>query len=295
MDDPGNRPAGAARPFQFSLRAMLYFLAAVSVCLAGGVWFGPCGLVLFALAAVGIVWIARSSLYGEEKTLLGMILAGCLALLLWHIPAEKRPELRSRCANRLRHIGFALQEYHDAYGSFPPAYLADAGGKPMHSWRVLILPYLENRRLYAQYNFNEPWDGPNNRLLANQISDVFRCPSDNPAKPDETSYVAVVGPRTIWPGAESTVFGDIPDGATKTVLVVEVENSGIHWMEPRDLDISALKPAARPGRKNPIASGHPGGPQAVMADASLRTLSKSMRRDTLEAFFTRDGGEPIDE
>jgi hypothetical protein len=165
----------------------------------------------------------------------------------------------------------------------------------MHSWRVLILPYLEHRQLYARYNFNEPWNGPNNRLLANQIGDVFRCRTDNPAKPAETSYVAVVGPRTIWPGAKCVTFGDIPDGATKTVLVVEVGGSGIHWMEPRDLDMSALKLAARPARTNPISSGHPGGPQAAMADASVRTLSKSMRRDTLEALLTRDGGEPIDE
>ncbi|MEX2122162.1 MAG: DUF1559 domain-containing protein [Pirellulales bacterium] len=252
------------------------------------------------LVALSIAILTRPGVPGGLKASLIVLLWACGLLLLASLPGVGREApRRSHCANKLRQIGIALQEYHDAYGSFPPAYLADANGKPMHSWRVLILPYLEHRQLYAQYNFSEPWNGPNNRLLANQFSAVFgspfRCRSDDPAKPAETSYVAVVGPRTMWPGAESTTFGDIPDGATKTVLVVEVGGSGIHWMEPRDLDMSALKLAAQPAGTNPIASGHPGGPQAAMADASVRTLSKSMRRDTLEAFFTRDGGEPIDE
>jgi uncharacterized protein DUF1559 len=67
----------------------------------------------------------------------------------------------------------AVATYHDTYGTLPPAYIADAEGKPLHSWRVLLLPFLEQRELYEQYDFDEPWDGPNNRKLLAQRPSVF--------------------------------------------------------------------------------------------------------------------------
>src|SRR5437867_4482802 len=69
---------------------------------------------------------------------------------------------RMQCSNYHKQIGLALQNYHDDYHSFPPAYIADADGKPMHSWRVMILPYMERKGLYDKYDLNEPWNGPNN-------------------------------------------------------------------------------------------------------------------------------------
>ncbi|MEX2560939.1 MAG: DUF1559 domain-containing protein, partial [Pirellulales bacterium] len=225
-----------------------------------------------------------------------LILWPCgLAMLVAPIgPVSRQSPWRSNCAIQLRQIGLALQHYHDRYGSFPPAYVPDAAGKPMHSWRVLILPYLGHKRLYARYNFNEPWNGPNNRLLAKGIAEIFRCPSDDPAKPAETSYVAVVGPRTLWPGDASIAYDDIPDSPEDTVLVIEMADSGIHWMEPRDLDASALKLAPTRGQAGDIDSGHPGGPQALMADCSVRTISRNTNEQSLEALFTRDDGKPTD-
>src|SRR5688500_8670454 len=67
---------------------------------------------------------------------------------------------RSSCLGHCCQLGIALHSYHDEYGSFPPAYVADANGKPMHSWRVLILPFIEEQALYQRYRFNEPWNGP---------------------------------------------------------------------------------------------------------------------------------------
>lgn len=68
----------------------------------------------------------------------------------------------------------AVANYRSTFGGYPPAYIADCDGRPMHSWRVLILPFLEQQNLYAAYHFDEPWDGPNNRKLAGRIGQVFR-------------------------------------------------------------------------------------------------------------------------
>ena len=73
---------------------------------------------------------------------------------------------RSACLNHVRQLALALLNYESAYAKLPPAFQADANGKPMHSWRVLILPFIEKNPLYDAYDFEESWDGPNNKLLA---------------------------------------------------------------------------------------------------------------------------------
>ncbi len=102
----------------------------------------------------------------------------------------------------------------------------------MHSWRVLLLPYLDQQALYDQYRFDEPWDGRHNRKLADNIGHVYNCSGEqSPAgqkRRTMTSYVAVVGPETMWPGSQSTKLSDIGDGTSNTLMVVEIANSGIH-------------------------------------------------------------------
>src|SRR5262245_44041648 len=143
------------------------------------------------------------------------------------------PARRMQCSNHLKQIGLALQNYHDVYQSLPPAYIADRKGRPMHSWRVLILPFIEQKALYDRYNFNEPWNGPNNSKLHNEIVHVFSCPSRPDKQPrTETSYVAVVGPQTMWPDDKTVGMAAALDGTSNSIMVVEVANSGIHWMEP---------------------------------------------------------------
>lgn len=147
------------------------------------------------------------------------------------------------CRDNLHQISIALHDYHDVYGSFPPAYIADDEGRPMHSWRVLILPYLDLGDIYEQYRFDEPWNSEHNLSLVNKLPhdyngdprQPFHCPEADSSQRMQTNYVAVIGPETAWPGSDSRSFSDISDGASNTILIVEVADSGIHWMEPRDL------------------------------------------------------------
>ena len=106
--------------------------------------------------------------------------------------------------------------------------------------RVLILPWLDQKAIYDQYRFDEPWDGPNNRKLHDLIVPTYACPS-HPRQGHSTSYVAVVGPETAWRGAEPMRLEDVHDGPDQTIRLVEVSEPSIHWMEPRDLDFDQMQ------------------------------------------------------
>ncbi|MEX2560943.1 MAG: DUF1559 domain-containing protein [Pirellulales bacterium] len=132
-------------------------------------------------------------------------------------------------------------------------------------------------------------------VRAKEVLDIFSCPDDTRARPGDTNYVAVVGPRTMWPAPASAGKDDAPDGSHNTLLLVEVASSGIHWMEPRDLDVSALKHGINSAKGKGISSRHQGGIMVDFADGHVRFLSDRLDQDVLEALLTRDGNEPIDE
>ena len=139
------------------------------------------------------------------------------------------------CRSNLHQIALALLNYENANRSFPPAYVAGPDGKPWHSWRVLVLPFMELTSLYKSFDFNEPWDSPKNRQFADKMPSDYRCPSApySDGKPRTANYVALTGPGTAWPGAKPTRLSDITDDPSKTILLVEIADSDIPWMEPR--------------------------------------------------------------
>ncbi len=215
------------------------------------------------------------------------------SMLVSAVQSAREAARRSQCTCNLCGIRLALLNYHDTYKTFPPAYIADASGKPMHSWRVLILPWMERSDLYNQYNFSEPWDGPNNIKLLNSIPPVFACPSWHDQTTTLTSYVAVTGPGTIFPGERSTKFEDITDGRSNTLMVLEVANVNIPWTAPQDLDVRTMSLRINDPNRPGISSKHPGGANVVFADASTRFAHESITPENLRALFTIDGGERI--
>lgn len=216
-----------------------------------------------------------------------------VALLLPATQAAREAARRSACVNHMRQIGIALQNYHDTYQSFPPAYVADENGRPMHSWRVLILPFLEENELYEEYDFDEAWDGPNNRRLAELMPDIYGCPSAvEPA--GQTNYVAVVGDETMWTGANAVTMRDVLDGTAKTIAVVETTGSGINWLEPRDLTVDEAVQGINQPIGPGIASNHPGGVNVLFCDSHVIFLDESVRPDDIRALLTINGREDID-
>jgi Protein of unknown function (DUF1559) len=201
---------------------------------------------------------------------------------------------RMQCSNHLKQIGLALQNYHDDYQTLPPAYVADADGKPMHSWRVLILPYLGEKELYNKYDFSEPWNGPNNSKLHGELVHVFHCPSRSaPYENRDTNYVAVTGPETTWPGEKAVGLASLTDGTSNTILVVEMTESGIHWMEPRDLEMAQMPMAVNPKGGQGISSDHPNVALALFADGHIHALNTNTPADILRRLLTIADGESI--
>lgn len=191
----------------------------------------------------------------------------------------------------LNQLTLALHNYHDTFGSFPPAYIADEQGKPMHSWRVLLLPYIEEQALYASYDFNEPWNGPNNSKLAARIPRVYHHYGDS-HDTSNTSYVVIVGKGTAFPGAKTTKLTDFKDGAENTILLAEISRSDICWLEPRDLDADTMSLEVNDKSRPSISSSRRQGPYVTFAD-SIRGYhpKRTITPDDLRALFTIAGGE----
>ena len=290
---PTTRPA---QPFQFTQRQLLLLMVISLIPFAAIGQWGYTGFVLcYGLACL------LTMAWGFYRYSLGIVLAGAMFFAFGYLlllPALICPRIsprRASCQNNLHNIALALLQYQDVNGSFPPAYIADDQGKPMHSWRVLLLPYLDQRNLYKQYRFDEPWDGPNNRPLHDVILKIYSCPSQPASQPrTATSYVVVVGSKTMWPGEEAIKIADVKDGASNTIMVVEVHSSGIHWMEPNDFRVDQMSAAVSPARGQGISSGHEHGANVAFADGSVRFLTDKTSPAMLRAALTRSGGEKID-
>jgi hypothetical protein len=186
----------------------------------------------------------------------------------------------------------AVANYHETYGCFPPAFVADRDGKPMHSWRVLLLPFLEQKPLYDAYNFAEPWDGPNNRKLADKVGSIYLRSGLESDKIHTTSFVAVVGPETAWRGTEPMSYKDLGDGSHQTLMVVEVPDGKFLWMEPKDLRFDRMSFRINDGTGRGLGS-RLGGARAVSADGTVRTLPDDFAPERLKAMLTANGGEKV--
>ena len=178
------------------------------------------------------------------------------------------------CTNSLRQIQIALESYHQQYGVLPPAYIADASGRPMHSWRVLILPFLKQQSLYDRYDFSEHWDGPNNVKLLSSMPACFACPSQPPSIPNLTSYVAISGPGTMFPGNAPARFADDADGMT--LMVAEVANVNIPWTSTTDLDIRTMSFQINDPKRPGISSKHPRGANTIVHGSGCEFIQETM-------------------
>ena len=183
---------------------------------------------------------------------------------------------RSVCRHRLQDISLALENYHDKYGSFPPAWVADENGKRLYSWRVLILPFLDQRPIYDLIHLDEPWDSPHNMQYLQADLTIFKCP-DNEHGPATTNYVAVLSEHGPWRGAEAVSkdeLGELPDGV---LFVVEQHGEKIHWAEPRDLDLATLPLHINDDSGHGIGSPHDGGANvSLLKNGRVEFLEDSM-------------------
>lgn len=242
----------------FGLGVLFYVTAVVAAAIA---LLGGSGIILAAI--VLLYWLIQSSsaknpakqkaTEGDQTALTNprstwasffkvLLVIGVLVLLFccWCLPTGGgRPAAyRVMHMNTMRQICLAIANYESANGHFPPAYIADEDGKPMHSWRVLILPYLENNAIYEQYDFDEPWDGPNNAKLANKLSwRVYGEPRNSDSDDVLTGFKLVTGPETAFEGDQTKGYGDIWGGTSNTIMLVYDNSKPVNWMSPEDVTI----------------------------------------------------------
>ena len=233
-----------------------------------------------------------------------------LAFFLFYLFESFTPSVQSargaarrvECLNNLKNIVMALQNYHDEYGSFPPAYVTDDDGRPMHSWRVLILPYLDAQRLYREYRFDEPWDSEANAKLIKWMPSVYTCWTHDHSMTAETntSYVAIVDPQTCWPMSDGRRSSEIRDGVSHTVMVIECDSEDIPWTEPRDLDLqTAIRvlnsidaKSSGAHRSSDFFYEHYEGRSVAWADGRVKSFPMGISRSDAESLFVIDDGWP---
>ena len=218
----------------------------------------------------------------------------CCLFLLWLLmPATSHcgPGMnRTACTNNLKQISLAMDAYQSDHGCLPPAAITDKNGKPLLSWRVAMLPYLENGPLYAKFHLDEPWDSPHNRTLLDQMPGLYNCPRRQALKPGMTGYQVVVGHETAFtPDLEPLPISGVTDEFKDTLLVAESVHP-VFWTQPDDIPFAVALHTSELGDPQ---GAHDHGFGAAFADGSVRFLRSTISPRILHAFLTRNGNEAV--
>jgi RNA polymerase sigma factor (sigma-70 family) len=262
------------------------------------------GLVLVAVGLVGAGCLATHQALADKETQskkvenLGAILADTPKR------AEKEKEAdqpkkdsdkksnsasaRQRSANNLKPIGIAMHNYHDNFGRFPAHAIYSKDGKPLLSWRVMILPFIEENDLYKQFKLDEPWDSENNKKLLDQMPVIYAPLGGETKDKHSTFYQVFVGKGTIFDPAEKKVtWASITDGSSNTLFAAEA-GEAVPWTKPDDLVFD-------PDKALPALGGmFKGGFHVLMADGSVHFLKEKFDENKMKLLIIRNDGQRVD-
>jgi hypothetical protein len=205
--------------------------------------------------------------------------------------ARELYQQKTHSVNNLKQIALAMHNYHNTFKSLPPQALnAQGGTTPLLSWRVAILPFVEEDSLYRQFHLDEPWDSPHNKTLLSRMPKFYAAPPGLGTKdPTLTHYQVFNGPGALFDGAKSRRIADVTDGTSNTFLVVEAEQA-VPWTKPEDLAFDPKGPLPR------LGGLFEDGFHAAMADGAIRFFHNghpSAAEANLRAMVTFNGGEMI--
>ena len=186
-------------------------------------------------------------------------------------------------------MGLAFHNHESAFKKFPPRAITDDEGKPLLSWRVKLLPFLEEAELYNEFHMDEPWDSEHNKELLAKMPDAFKNPRvDLPE--GFTTYVAPYGgqddKKTIW-DIENCGFRNVTDGTSNTIMFVEVNaEAAVPWTKPDDFDIAAKSLLE-------FLLKSPEGGAIGICDGSVYNFDDSLDEEVLDALLSAGGGEVV--
>ncbi len=223
------------------------------------------------------------------KVLVGISTLGIVVGLFLPAPRSAREAgRRAQCTNNLKQIALALHNYEGKYGALPPAHTVDPNGRPLHSWRTLILPFLEEPALYRTIDLSKPWSDPVNAEAIEKVPRVYQCPT-MVERSNKTTYLAIVGPEGCFLPDRLRPYSDIVDGTDSTICVMEADDEhAVPWMAPVDTDGTVLMMLGSSTKTH-----HPGGVNVAFVDGSIHFLKATMPAVVRRNLLTIAGGESI--
>lgn len=210
-----------------------------------------------------------------------------VGLLLPAVQAAREAARRMQASNELKQIGLAMHNFHAAFDHLPDRAIRDKDGSPLLSWRVAILPFIEQNALYERFHLDEPWDSEHNLTLLPLMPSTYVDPSVA-TDPGYTVFQAVVGDDAIFPENGTGRFRDITDGTSNTIMVVEANvDEAVPWTQPTDVDIDRDNPLPQLGHT------HQNGFHVLMADGAVKFITHQIDMELLKALITRANKEVV--
>jgi len=238
-----------------------------------------------------VAGMVKPKLRGEEVSIemesqVSIATTGVLVgLLLPAVQAARQAAQRMSSSNNLKQIMLAMHNYHAAYNRLPPAAIMDDAGKPLLSWRVAILPFIEEQELYQKFHLDEPWDSEHNLPLSKELPVVYATPGLS-LEPGLTIMQAAVGDDIGMRPDKKTAFRDFLDGLSNTILIFEVNpDAAVVWSKPEDIEIDLEDPLANLGKAKQ------GGFHVGMGDGAVKFVSASVNPELFKKLLTRAGNE----
>jgi hypothetical protein len=292
------------------LTGLVKILWALAIVVAARMTFGPGGEVLAGL--IIFIWAGILKAFGLPGWAWFLIANACFFIsgligLLIDPYSARESDRRTQCMNTLRQLALANLNFVLRHESFPRVRLPGLEGAGPQSWRVTLLPELDEQNLFKTYRKDESWDGPHNVEMSRTVKHSFDCPSDHTNDGTYVNYRAIVGEHTAWPVDRARPMSEITDGLSRTVVLIECASRGTPWSKPEDLTydeafelLTDPSPDAVPHyheSTNGFFYKSNAGPSlhVAFADGKVRLLDLPISKELATALLTVDGGEWYDE
>jgi hypothetical protein len=259
---------------------------------------------IYVTELLGVAGLVLGALYGRDvwRRMVSVDLLLCATVALAAVFAllgmlcglaayamREGDDRRMVSADNVHQVALAMLDYQTAKGRLPAWAVHDDKGRPLLSWRVLLLPYLEQQDLYRQFHQDEPWDSPHNMQLLSRIPPEYKSARSAHRTPEayDTFIHVFVGKGAAFEGTTgSRIPADFPDGPAETILVLE-GGEPVPWTKPEDIPYAADQPLPE------LATVYQHRFFVAMADGSVRTIDKEMSEKTVRAAITRNGNDVL--
>jgi type II secretory pathway pseudopilin PulG len=291
----------------FRLPAILWAFALLA---AGMASFGVLGipLTLFVIAAWAHAFV-KIRITLVELLVIIVILGVLVGLLIPATQAARESHRFAACRNNVHQVARALEMWIKDHGALPAAAAPQAAGEPARSWRLRLLPQLDEQSLFDAYHHDEPWDGPHNLALSQSGVGVYACPGDPPVSllQPHTNYFAIVDQRAAFLPDRDRPMSEITDDLSRTILLLEAAGRDTPWPKPEDLTIEEAHKLLTDASADAIVHHYFRAPgffykndqsqvvNVVFANGTVSSLELPLSNELATALLTIDGGETIDE